>query len=75
MAFFLFVSPDFGGHALRVRYRLAVRWRHLHSDATQLRLAAFEARDIVRRGSWGGNRIGYVGRDLRSRCRQLGDMD
>lgn len=70
-----FVCPDFGGHAVRVRYGLAVRWCHLHSDAAQLRLVTFEARDIVRRGSWGGNGIGYMGRDLRSRCRKLGDMD
>lgn len=67
-------TTDFGGHALRVRYRLAICWYRLYSDAAQLCMAAFEAWVLVRRGSWGGNGIGDVGVDVRRSVCVLGDM-
>lgn len=67
-------ATDFGGHALRVRHRLAVCWCRLHSDAAQLCLAAFDAWVFIRRGAWGGNGIGDVGLDVRRNCCLLGNM-
>lgn len=65
---------DFGGNGLRVRYWLAVRWRHLHADAAQLCLAPVEAWDFVRGGSWGSNGVSYMGLDLRGGCGRLGNL-
>lgn len=67
-------ATDRSGHALRVWHRLAVCWHHLHSDASQLCLVAFEARVFVRRGSWGGDGIGHVGPDVRRGCCLVGNM-